>query len=60
MEVLKVKADFKKPSSGSIVRFGGEEFTKTLLYMSEIEIIFFTARILQNQRMLFCGECFHE
>jgi hypothetical protein len=29
------------------------------MYMSKIEIFFFTARILQNQRMLCCGECFH-
>ena len=28
--------------------------------MSKIEIFFFTARILQNQRMLCCGECFHD
>jgi hypothetical protein len=28
--------------------------------MSRIEIYFFTARILQNQRMLCCGECFHD
>jgi hypothetical protein len=28
------------------------------MYMSKIEICFFTARILQNQRMLCCGECF--
>jgi hypothetical protein len=45
--------------------FGGGEFTKTLrkvpcMYMSKIEIFFFTARILQNQRMLCCGECFHD
>ena len=26
------------------------------MYMSKIEIFFFTARILQNQRMLCCGE----
>ena len=26
------------------------------MYMSKIEIVFFTARILQNQRMLCCGE----
>jgi hypothetical protein len=37
--------------------FGGGEFTK---FMSKIEIFFFTARILQNQRMLCCGECFHD
>ena len=30
------------------------------MYMSTIEIFFFTARILQNQRMLCCGECFHD
>ena len=30
------------------------------IYMSKIEICFFTARILQNQRMLCCGECFHD
>ena len=30
------------------------------MYMSKIEIFFFTARILQNQRMLCCGECFHD
>ena len=30
------------------------------MYMSNIEIFFFTARILQNQRMLCCGECFHD
>ena len=30
------------------------------MYMSTIEICFFTARILQNQRMLCCGECFHD
>ena len=30
------------------------------MYMSKIEIIFSTARILQNQRMLCCGECFHD
>ena len=30
------------------------------MYMSKIEIFFFTARILQNQRMLWCGECFHD
>ena len=30
------------------------------MYMSKIEILFFTARILQNQRMLCCGECFHD
>jgi hypothetical protein len=30
------------------------------MYMSKIEIYFFTARILQNQRMLCCGECFHD
>jgi hypothetical protein len=27
---------------------------------SKIEIFFFTAQILQNQRMLCCGECFHD
>jgi hypothetical protein len=30
------------------------------MYMSKIEIFFFTARKLQNQRMLCCGECFHD
>jgi hypothetical protein len=30
------------------------------MYMSKILICFFTARILQNQRMLCCGECFHD
>ena len=30
------------------------------MHMSKIEICFFTARILQNQRMLCCGECFHD
>ena len=30
------------------------------MYMSKIEICFFTARILQNQRMLCCGECFYD
>jgi hypothetical protein len=30
------------------------------IYMSKIEIFFFTARILQNQRMLCCGECCHD
>ena len=30
------------------------------IYLSKIEICFFTARILQNQRMLCCGECFHD
>jgi hypothetical protein len=30
------------------------------MYMSKIETFFFTARILQNQRMLCCGECFHD
>ena len=30
------------------------------MYMSKIEISFFTARILQNRRMLCCGECFHD
>ena len=30
------------------------------MYMSKIEICLFTARILQNQRMLCCGECFHD
>ena len=30
------------------------------MYVSKIEIFFFTARILQNQRMLCCGECFHD
>ena len=30
------------------------------MYMSKIEIFFFTARILLIQRMLCCGECFHD
>ena len=30
------------------------------MYISIIVICFFTARILQNQRMLCCGECFHD
>jgi hypothetical protein len=30
------------------------------MYMSKSEIFFLTARILQNQRMLCCGECFHD
>jgi hypothetical protein len=30
------------------------------MYMSKIEKKFLTARILQNQRMLSCGECFHD
>jgi hypothetical protein len=30
------------------------------MYMSKIEIFFFIARILQNQRMLCCGECLHD
>jgi hypothetical protein len=30
------------------------------MYMSKIEIFFFTAQILQNQRMLCCGDCFHD
>jgi hypothetical protein len=30
------------------------------MYMSKIEISFFTARILQNQRILCCCECFHD
>ena len=30
------------------------------MHMSKFEICFFTARILQNQRMLCCGECFHD
>ena len=30
------------------------------MYMSKFEIFFFTARILQNQRMLCCGECLHD
>jgi hypothetical protein len=30
------------------------------MYMSTIENFFFTAQILQNQRMLCCGECFHD
>ena len=29
------------------------------MYMSKIEICYFTARILQNQKMLCCGESFH-
>ena len=36
------------------------EDTSQGMYMSKIEIFFFTARILQNQRMLCCGECFHD
>ena len=30
------------------------------MYISKIEIYFSTARILQNQIMLCCGECFHD
>ena len=30
------------------------------MYMSKIEICFFTTRILQNQRMLCGGECFRD
>jgi hypothetical protein len=30
------------------------------MYMSKIEIFFFTAWILQNQRRLCCGECIHD
>jgi hypothetical protein len=30
------------------------------MHMSKIEICFFTARILQNQRMLCCSECFRD
>ena len=30
------------------------------MYMSKIEICFLIARILQNQRMLCCDECFHD
>ena len=30
------------------------------MHMSKIDICFFTARILQNQGMLCCGECFHD
>jgi hypothetical protein len=30
------------------------------MYMSKIEICFLTARILQNQRMLCCGESFRD
>ena len=30
------------------------------MYMSKIEKKILTARILQNQRMLSCGECFHD
>jgi hypothetical protein len=43
--------------------FGGggvPEVASQGMYMSKIEICFFTARILQNQRMLCCGECFHD
>ena len=45
--------------------FGGGEHEDTsqglcFKNMSKIEICFFTARILQNQRMLCCGECFHD
>jgi hypothetical protein len=36
------------------------EDTSQGMYMSKIEIFYFTARILQNQRMLCCGECFHD
>jgi hypothetical protein len=36
------------------------EYASQGMYMSKIEIFFFTARILQNQRMLCCGECFHD
>jgi hypothetical protein len=36
------------------------EDTSQGMYMSKIEICVFTARILQNQRMLCCGECFHD
>ena len=36
------------------------EDTSQGMYMSYIEIFFFTARILHNQRMLCCGECFHD
>jgi hypothetical protein len=36
------------------------EDTSQGMYMSKIEIFFFTARILQNQRILCCGECFHD
>jgi len=39
---------------------GGEEDASEGMYMSKIEICFFTARILQNQRMLCCGESFHD
>ena len=43
--------------------FGGGEFKKDAsqgMYMSKIEILSFTARILQNQRMLCCGKCIHD
>ena len=30
------------------------------MYISKIVIFFFTARILQNQRILCCGECCHD
>jgi hypothetical protein len=36
------------------------EDASQVMYMSKIEIFFFTARVLQNQRMLCCGECFHD
>ena len=43
--------------------FGGGGFTKTLRKVctcQKLKFSFFTARILQNQRMLCCGECFHD
>ena len=38
----------------------GQEDASQGMYMSKIEIFFFTAQILQNQRMLCCGKCFHD
>ena len=43
--------------------FGGGEFTKMLRKVctcQKLKLSFFTAPILQNQRMLCCGECFHD
>ena len=40
--------------------WGVHEDASQGMYMSKIEICFFTARILKNQRLLFCGECFHD
>jgi hypothetical protein len=34
----------------------GNEDASQGMYMSKIKIFFFTARILQNQRMLCCGD----